>query len=204
MDSVVIVGDSLSLPREGMPYRKTYPYLLAQKCNVVNLSTYRNYTKKVNVTDVLNYDADYTVIHLGIVDCAPRLFSLSMDFILSHVIPKNLSMAWIAFKSRHRRFFTKYFHKVYTSLSDYAERMMVFNKYFKNPIVIGIMPTSQRNKKRSYGFDENIRKYNAILKRYNYIPVPPLYIEDGIHLTEEGHRYVADMITKRMKLCGLQ
>lgn len=203
---VAIVGDSLSLPREGTAYRETYPFLLSEMLGdgyeVVNLSRPRNDTGKISPRSVLTYQPDYTVIHLGIVDSAPRLFGKTADFILSHVMPEKLALKWIRFKSRHRLWFTRIFPKTYVSLKEFARNIFNFERTFPRPIFVGIMDTSPENKKRSYGFFKNIYSYNSVLSMVGCIGMPAFYGMDGIHLNKQGHRFLAMELARKIKLCG--
>ena len=87
MKIINIIGDSLSMLREenNVLFKDTYGFILAKslanKFHVVNNSKRANTVKNQCITQYF-YDelvflkANYTIIQLGIVDCAPRLISL--------------------------------------------------------------------------------------------------------------------------------
>ena len=119
---VLIVGDSMALPRPGVAYVATWPYLLGHgtgpSIHVLNRS------RRAATTDLLHtegggggrddyprgadclesFSPDVSVIQLGIVDCAPRLIAQgSFESRLVQRLPKRLRDAYLAFIKRHRR-----------------------------------------------------------------------------------------------------
>jgi len=86
MEIITILGDSLDMPRlnENILYKDTYAYkldsLLGNDYLVINRSRRANtileQANRQNINDdILSSESEYFIIHLGIVDCAPRLFS---------------------------------------------------------------------------------------------------------------------------------
>ena len=106
---------------------------------------------------------------MGIVDCAPRIFSMKEKIIFSKIRPRFIRNKLLKFLSAHRFFITKYFKKYYTKIND-------FNKYYrliikeiikipqlKKIIIINISSTNKNNNNKSYNFGYQINKYNHIL-----------------------------------------
>jgi len=234
---ITIVGDSLPQVSsdQKISYQETYPFLLqrmfdANKYLVKLSSRSTNQVIKQSSSDNLNTDvlynnSEYVVIHLGIVDCAPRLFGYIEDrivFVLSHVpVVKIFINLVIKFKSKYRRFFTKHFPKTYITRKIFKEKYSFIVKEIKNKsnpkkiFIINIADTSEKNKYRSYNFEKNILDYNKILKdiysensdfcelidfHSETLKNKKLIIEDeGIHLTREGHRYLAGLIYNKIQ-----
>ena len=74
---ILCIGDSLTLPRNGVNYEDTWFYLIKQ--NFLNFEFISSF-KRAITSNILNehdslelYSPDYAIIQLGIVDCAPRL-----------------------------------------------------------------------------------------------------------------------------------
>src|SRR4030042_4022387 len=94
MHNITIIGDSLPMvyAKYVLSYKNTYPYLLQTllgpcQYHVVLRSRRRNHVLTQSLRDnldddILYNDSEYIIIHLGIVDCAPRTFSLLEDRIL--------------------------------------------------------------------------------------------------------------------------
>lgn len=222
LKKIVILGDSLSLPREEILVEDTYPYLinefLKDRYVLFNRSIRANDTRlqvENFYNDVILFDPDIIIIHLGIVDCAPRLFYRKERAFFSKV---NKLFPIVALMSRYRYFFTKIFPKVYVSIRDFEKNyhymLEEIHKLGKKAIVIGIANTNKRNKKISYGFEKNINCYNEVLKKvcekfnnvsyidmYNYDP-EKILLKDGIHLNKEGSKILAENLLKIIKKYG--
>jgi lysophospholipase L1-like esterase len=235
---ITIVGDSLSMVRsEGKilhSYQDTYPFLLQESLwsnnyLVVLRSRIRNNVLTESLRenleeDVLFNNLKYVILHLGIVDCAPRLFSLMQErilYIFSQIpILKYLSkLAW-AFQSRYRRFFTKYFPKTYVSEEKFSERLGFIISEIKNKakpekvFIVNIADTSDSNKLKSFNFEKNIINYNKIIKNLvkengDFCELIDFFtlttehkhfiLSDGIHLSKDGHLALAQNFLKKLK-----
>lgn len=233
---ITIVGDSLCQVSSDQKifYKETYPFLLQKMFDaneyIVKLSSRStNQVIKQSSSDNLNTDvlfngSEYVIIHLGIVDCAPRLFGYIEDrivFVLSHIpVIKILVGLVIKFKSKYRRFFTKNFPKTYVTRKIFKDRYSFIIKEIKEKakpkkiFIINIADTSERNKERSFNFEKNISDYNQILKNIylenkdscelidfysETLNNKKLIVEDeGIHLTREGHLHLAGLLHERI------
>jgi len=225
---ITILGDSLSMARDdyGIFYKDTYAYLLGEIIGdnylVLNKSKRTNMlvtqTHFQNIyDDVLTTQSEYFIIQLGIVDCSPRIISIMEGKVLKYLKPKILSDLYIKIKSRNRRFFTKHFPKTYVKPEafvnryDYLIQTILEKTTAKKIILVNIADTNKKNKLRSYGFDENIRKYNTFIQnlknKYNknvelidlYTITknnPDLILEDGIHIAQFAHNKLAKRIAK--------
>lgn len=221
---VTVLGDSLAMLRAecNIMLKDIYAYKLAQKLGqeyfVVNNARRANTIteqtgKQLMYDEVLNNNTDIFIIAIGICDCAPRIFSKKQEYILRNLLPNKISKYIIAFKSKYRYFFTKNSPKTWVSLDNFKMQYMNLIEIILNDCkskkvyLINIADTTEKNNSRSYGFRENISKYNAVLDniatKYNQnVEVidfhditkknPKLLLEDGIHITTEAH----DVLTK--------
>lgn len=212
---IVILGDSLGMARSEIKFEETYPYILQTSlpdCEIYAKHRRANdsdlQSEFLNIQDDIDYmKADILVIHLGIVDCAPRLFSRAEQKRLQYL--KIISKYIIAFMSKRRFFFTKLFPKVYVDRGSYEKNIRTLilsgKKNAKRVIVVNIADTSVENKKKSYGFEENIKQYNEVLSKLveeNEVELLEMFkitdesmlLEDGIHLSVKGNHLLAEKI----------
>lgn len=228
---ITIVGDSLSISGDikHFSYKDTYAFKLQSLLNparyhVVLRSRIRNTVvtesfKENLYNDILYSDSKYVILHLGIVDCAPRLFSMTGEKIL-HVctmspVLKSPAGLLIKFKSRYRRFFTKYFPKTYVSKEKFEgtykfilQQIRAVTKP-KRVFIINIADTNEKNKTRFFGFEKNIREYNGILSNLvlenadlctliDFFSLTKKYgnllVKDGVHLTKRGHELLSRLL----------
>jgi acyl-CoA thioesterase-1 len=222
---VVVLGDSLGMPRPdeegGITYEETYPYLLngllgdrwevISRCRRANISVNQAHIQYL-YDDITVLTPDFVVLHLGIVDCAPRLFSPIQNRVLSKV-PNVLRKPIISFFSRYRSFFTKLFPKVYVGKRSYETHMRkiiaAVQKAGAICLLIEISKTSEKNEDRSFGIDQNILDYNAIIRRLgdsskaiivsaDFDPEECL-MADGIHINIKGSQKLASQLMSIIK-----
>lgn len=137
---IQIIGDSLSLHRkdEGILYKDTYPYILSKKYDVVLTS---NYSKTTNDNVILAEDTKYVIIHLGLVDCFPRVYAKNTKLILFY-LPNQLRQIVTFFHRHYRYYFTRMFPKVTTEKFDFYINMsrliMEIQQSGAKPIIVDI------------------------------------------------------------------
>ena len=208
---VSILGDSLSMPRpsEGIVYESTYPFLLAENgYEVICKSKRANDTKiqsvKQNILDdVLFLNPEIVIIHLGIVDCAPRLFK-RREIRLLNLLPIRVRTIVINFFSKYRYVITKTRKITYVNNVDYRRNLSKIIKDIQSEnrkiILIKILDTNSSNLLRSFGFSENIKKYNEIIDdiaiALDLDTLDPNLcndglLSDGIHINKKMHEYIA-------------
>lgn len=227
MKIINIIGDSLSMLREenNVLFKDTYGFILAKslanKFHVVNNSKRANTVKNQCITQYF-YDelvflkANYTIIQLGIVDCAPRLISLKEKKIINYLFSKSLVTFYIRNKARFRFLYTKYFSSPYVNIKEfkyYYEKIieeLLSQKQTQKIILINIADTNILNKKKSFGFYNQIVSYNNIIneiskKHNNRISIIDLHklskkngiiLDDGIHITKKTHQLLAKLISE--------
>jgi len=233
---ITIIGDSLSMvrPANEIFYRDIYAYKLQKLVNsneyhVVLRGRRRNnvltQSLKDNIgDDILFNNSSYIILHLGIVDCAPRLFTLMQDRILYVFtqLPFLRSVAGLIFKfqTKYRRFFTKHFPKTYVTKEEFKEKYGFIIQEIRTKVkpkkvfVINIIDTSEENKRKSFNFDRNILEYNKVLNELvsenndlceliDFFSVTKenenFVLDEGIHLSKSGHDYLAQLLYEKIK-----
>jgi hypothetical protein len=157
---------------------------------------------------------DYVVVHLGIVDCAPRLFSKSNRRILG-LLPDLVVNKIITIFSKHRSTITKIRKITFVNIDlfEVCLRLMLVRIRKNNPntniFLLKILQTNRKNIKRSYNFDINIQKYNDVIEKVSCefrssmkVIDPNFYYEgllkDGIHINRGMHGYISDQILQNI------
>ena len=230
---IVIAADSLALPRPkhngDIPYQKTYGFLLEKSLQekfpgskVLNhgyrSNTIRILSEEVRLFDqILAWKPQIVLLHIGIVDCAPRIFSEIERKIVSRIRPYSLRDWFIQYVGKHRRFIIRNRRlRVYVSLDEFATKYkQVVEKMFAQNIIVlavNISPTIPDVAYRSPGLSENIEKYNEAIanasykkallidlyKEVHYRGAKECLLDDGIHLSSFGHEVLADLVTKEI------
>lgn len=231
MKNIVIIGDSLACPRPwiGLGQRDTYASLIQHaagaRAHVINLaagerSTQYYASSSFAKTYIEDSDTDTLIVQLGIVDCAPRLMTF-LERGVGVVCRKNrltnaLFMKYVAFKSKHRRFFTKHFPNIKVKRPEFERNVqIILNRYLstggaKSVIVINIAYPGAHLTERSFGVLQIIESYNDVLAQAaaaypEKVQVVDLFgitreapelitSEDGHHITKDAHKILADKI----------
>lgn len=221
---ITILSDSLGLPREEVGDKDflevTYPYLLdrsLRKCFGENapLVIERGMRRRTieYVLDDWNEEIelkkpDILVVHVGIVDCAPRVFLRR-----EHAFVAGLRVRWLRerilkFAHDHRRRIVSARRKVYVPLPRFeklVDEVVVRAKrdHVRLLIFINILSPPDTVEERSPGFQRNVGLYNNVLSRqthHSHVRLIDLndivqskagadsLTVDGIHLNEQGHR----------------
>lgn len=218
---IIIIGDSLSMPRleENISYENTYAYKLSQKkdeydviCRSVRANDTRKQTSRQSIYDDLSvFNPDVVIVHLGIVDCAPRLFGKKEMFLLS-LLPKKIQNIIISPLSRKRFLITKQRPKVYVKINEFKHNLSILvgeiKKHTNEIIFISIAATNRSNIERSYGIVKNIGDYNEVIKEecsrsdciyldfFDSTLSKKFIIDDGIHINEMGHDYLTERLSE--------
>lgn len=219
MGVIVFIGDSLIMPRpaENISPEETYGYIASQKLKDHQVITTAQYSNDTSIqSQIKNLDPlrrvspDVVFVQLGIVDCAPRLFSRREQTFIN-MLPPSLRDWLISILSANRRVLTKWFPKVYVNRKDFKKNMEVILDFVEEcgavPVIITIAKTSEKNNARSHNFLQNIRDYNAVLRDlaqekgcalidlYQVVDEDPAcLLPDGIHLSQKGSCNLAEEI----------
>jgi len=221
---IVIVGDSLVyFPLKY--FKKSYSFLIKeilskQGHDVIIIAKPDNHSRAQSHSsrifyDIIQFNPKIVIIHLGINDCAPRLFTELDEFFL-RLLPVWVKMKVIRFFSRKRFYFTKKFQKVHVNWFQFEKNYRkIIHEIKKNdavPIILNICKPAEHHLKRSYNLLDNVKKYNKILdliaRDFNCIKIdlyslidknPHFLSNDGIHLSKSGHRELSKILLQEIK-----
>ena len=236
---VVALADSLSLPRvdglEDIRWEHTWPWLLQrmqpiESCDleVINCGmrarTVDSLVKHSMTEDVVFKRPDVLVLQVGVVDCAPRIFSRTEKALLaSRLCPSVVRDAVVGYRKARRRRITAAgpLRRVYTPPAAFRQYLELFFETLRGigwPVRVLVLPIlghAQRLEEKSVGFASNIILYNeitrSICERNSSEWLPPetietlggdLFLKDGYHLSMAGHRAVAEAIAESLKTLG--
>ena len=229
---IVALADSLALPRDENGTRvlwdDTWPYLLGEclrgehrlDSEVINhgqrsqtapdLIRPHPFTMNVVLTR-----PDVVVVQVGIVDCAPRIFSRAENRIISH-LPELIRKRVIDSRSKRRRelIASDPLARVYTAPDVYRRAMEELSRklaglpFAVQAIVLPVL-SHRRLDDRSPGYSRNVARYNDILRAQWEGFVPPetllegaseddFFAEDGYHLSKLGNHKVASALAARI------
>ncbi|OFX23157.1 MAG: hypothetical protein A2033_15445 [Bacteroidetes bacterium GWA2_31_9] len=211
---ILCIGDSLTLPRNGVNYEDTWFYLIKQ--NFLNFEFISSF-KRAITSNILNehdslelYSPDYAIIQLGIVDCAPRLINKgSFSYYLIKLLPKQLQNQYIRLlkkisnrgqnnvyvkKDRFKQNFTNYFNRC--------------QKYeIKKVFVIAICYPDDSLTTKNPLIYQNVNVYNNILielaNKYSFVELLFLLdgrlhkekiYDDGYHPNSYGNKLVSESL----------
>lgn len=220
---IVLLGDSLGMPTgfDEVEYEDTYPYLLNKR--LVNFEIISRHVRANDTTrqlseqnvfdDIEMLKPNYLVVHLGIVDCAPRVFS-KIEHAIINLLPIRINKIILSVTSKYRIILTKLFQKVYVKPEKYKSNLIklieISEKKSIQLIFIAILKTSEENIKKSYKFKENIEQYNFILKELcnlrnisliEYVYPNDYLLPDGIHINKNGNLFLVNEIIRKVIKC---
>lgn len=217
-DTILIVGDSLGLPRENMPYEKTWPRLVSKSTgNHVVAKVQRALTSAMlhggMYQDWLEFYAPKTVImQIGIVDCAPRyLKNGGLAMKLLGVAPGPVkSAAWKMIKkggrqAKHADVSPDAFE---ANLKKYTARCLKAG--VEQLLFVSIARSGSAMVKSNPGILEQVARYNEIINKVaatcsicTVIDVlahadDSYFLEDGYHLNEYGNQQLFNALSKHI------
>lgn len=218
-DTILIVGDSLGLPRENMPYEKTWPRLVSKftRSHVVAKVQRALTTATLHsgmYQDWLEfYTPNMVILQVGIVDCAPRYIKnggLAMK--LLGVAPGPVkSAAWKIIKKAGRK--AKYAdvssEKFKANLEKYIDRCVKAG--VSNVLLISIARSGSAMVRSNPGVLGQLTCYNEIIRTVaeqfaicKVIDVlayadDAYFLEDGYHLNEYGNQQLFNELSKHIK-----
>jgi len=227
---IAILADSLALPREDVGGEEllevTYPFLLDQSLRrqfgadapIIFERGMRRRTIEYVLDEwdelVVLRQPQIVIVHVGIVDCAPRVFLRREASFVA-----NIRWGWLRdrifrFTHKHRQKIVQFRRKVYVPLPRF-ERLVeqVVQKVGANEgqslVFINIIRPPDWMEARSPGFQSNVIAYNQVLQRqtrHAFVSLidlnrmvhdeggPEALMVDGIHLNERGHALLAQQL----------
>jgi lysophospholipase L1-like esterase len=230
---IVVMADSLAMAREGettVAYETTYPYLLdqwlRQRFGSQSPLLIERGMRRRTIEYVLDewYElvdlrrTDVVVIHVGIVDCAPRVFLRRERQFVENLRPGFLRKFILDKVHRHRRAIVNLRKKVYVPPDRFnalVAQVVAKAKASKlrSLVIVNIITPPAEMDERSPGFIRNVGVYNEILKSHaeaegvHLIDIDRMLKEaggvaqltvDGIHINEAGHKMLAKEIEKHL------
>jgi lysophospholipase L1-like esterase len=226
---IVLMADSLAMAREGetnVPYDATYPYLLEQSLRrrfqsdapmVIERGMRRRTIEYVldewyELVDLRK--ADVVVVHVGIVDCAPRVFLRRERQFVENLRPAFLRESILRNVHQHRRAIVNLRKKVYVPVERFDKLVAQVMERAKQSklrslVLVNIITPSVEMDERSPGFIKNVGVYNEVLKSHatragaHLIDLDQMIRDaggveqltvDGIHINETGHAMLATEI----------
>jgi len=227
---ISILADSLALPREDVGgdalLEVTYPFLLDQSLRarfgtaapIIFERGMRRRTIEY-VIDEWNEQVELkkpevVIVHVGIVDCAPRVFLRREGAFVANIRFSWLRDRILKFTHDHRRRIVEFRRKVYVPLPRF-ERLVetVVQKAretgVQSLVFINIIRPPDAVEERSPGFQGNVIAYNRVLEeqaKHSFVTLIDLnrIVEDGggcekltvdgIHLNEHGHVLLAEKL----------
>lgn len=231
---ILIFADSLALAREpeggNIRYEETYPFLLdvalkqryGADAPLVNDRGMRSRTIEHVIDhwfeEVELKNPDMVVIHVGIVDCAPRVFLRRERGFIENLRSERLRRGILNFVHKHRSRIIELRKKVYVpphrfkALLDQAVSRAVANPARKL-LFVNIISPSDTLEARSPGFQSNVKLYNEMLAAHvngtsiDLIDLNKIVWEhggpdkltvDGVHINQEVHKLLAAELESRV------
>ena len=233
---IVIFGDSLALPREDVGgdemLEVTYPFLLdrslRRQFGAAAPIIFERGMRRRTIEYVLDEwnemvelrKPQMVIVHVGIVDCAPRVFLRREAALVA-----NIRFGWLRdrifkFTHDHRRRIVGFRRKVYVPLARFEPLVrQVVEKSRENDVqslvFINIIRPPDSVEERSPGFQSNVIAYNQVLQeqtKHEFVSLIDLnrvvhdaggseaLTVDGIHLNERGHMLLAEKLEEHVTL----
>jgi len=224
---IVLIGDSLSMlrPSENISFNDTYVFKLTKMgyC-VIDRSIRASTTEsvlKVTTWDMFCLDSDYYILHLGVCDCAPRIFK-SWEYKILNImndlpVLSIISNFLYSYLSSRRYYYTKKRGIQNVSYDDFCINMQKIidlirgnNKNNKKIIINNIVSPGSHWLKKSFRVLELIQLYNGFLCKlqqnsddiriidlFDFTSRNPHYVlSDGHHISKEVHDFICSEVIK--------
>ncbi|ELA4930535.1 SGNH/GDSL hydrolase family protein [Vibrio vulnificus] len=206
MKKICILADSLAAPREdNIADAARWPQVLfsqIQPVEYINRVKGASTTKKVK--KLVGVEADIFIIQLGIVDCAPRLFTRFESKQLAR-LPQSWREKIIKWAKENRQPSTE---RAYVKPNKFEKNLkrILQRANGSSIIFIKIINPGEEMLKSNPSIQQQIDLYNSIIERMvsidnnvSIITIPDESIEeitldDGYHLNEQGHQVVANLV----------
>ncbi len=230
-----VLGDSIAMvrPDDGLFERDLYSCKLQQKLGpdyyVVNKAKVGNHAAWTVSEDSIVYhvrgaNAQFFSIQIGVVDCAPRMFTEEerrhLAKLVNYPLLGNLIKARIRRQSLRRYEITQNRQIVLTPPDEFEShyRVLIANIRKYNPVqaiyILNIGYPGAYFSARNYGIEGNIKMFNDILQKivndnsdllrlvdvYCFTKDHPKYtLADGHHFGSEVHTFIAEEIYRLMR-----
>lgn len=211
-ERILIITDSISIPRPGIPYEDTWIYHFKKEfpgCDIIDrpmrgATTSRLVTEGGGGADLLEfYTPGIVIIQLGLEECAPRLFKKTgfEHYFMHSILPERFLKRYISFiKKRRNRMpdCTEISHAVTeNNIRTYIERC---RRYGTKIVYCKIHRACDYYLSKSPFVQQNISRYNGMLENFaaeydNVTLADPVkefhdinrLCIDELHVNAEGH-----------------
>ena len=227
---ISIMADSLALPREDVGVNDllevTYPFLLDQSFRArfggAAPLIFERGMRRRTIEYVIDewYEQvelkkpEVVILHVGIVDCAPRVFLRREGSFVANIRFNWLRNRILKFTHDHRRRIVEFRRKVYVPLPRFEGLVQTVVQKARETnvqslVFINIIRPTDSVEERSPGFQNNVIAYNRVLQeqtKHSFVTLIDLnrIVEDGggaekltvdgIHLNEQGHVLLAEKL----------
>jgi len=228
---IIIFSDSLARPRPEMKcdsteYADTYGFKLKKAFPEHDIDII--YIDSLDTIDALYWNErmvafrkpDLVFYHLGVNDCAPRIFKKnSRSILLNTTFQKLTGNFFMKLIKVYRRYLVKTLcrNKVYVGVNEFNKNISKMRrdvlKYSDKCdfYYLSIARQPQWLDKKSPGFNLNTSEYNTIIREVygdkvidvdSYLGMSPesYLIHDGIHLTKYSHSVLFDVLKEKVEL----
>jgi len=162
--------------------------------------------------------AEVVIVHVGIVDCAPRVFMRLEHDLVNRLRPTALRDAILRFVHKHRRSIIRMRPRVYVPPERFRRHVqevieLARASAVQSLVFVNILSPPPELEARSPGFQKNVSVYNQILnecvrgERLSLIDFDQMIRDaggtekltiDGIHINEEGHALLARVLEEHV------
>lgn len=198
---VLIITDSLGVPRSNIPVEKTWTYQFMYRYSTqghvfYTMTKHGLYSSQLDFEQISDINPDLVICQIGIVDCVRRTMSNFTLKVVSHIpLVRNVI----------HKIVKKYHYKITSVIETHRCSPDLFNKNIqklcdicKNIYFIRIADAGLALKKQVYNCQSDIDRYNSILKEHGKIIDPYngknadeyLLEDDGHHLNDLGNSLV--------------
>lgn len=223
MKKILIIGDSLAMPRDEVKYEETWPFLLSKEfpsyhfidknrraSTTMRLTTEGGGVKGIRSgSDLLEYYQPNTVIiQVGITDCSPRYLSKkSLFYKILNSTPKNAQKLIYKYVKKFKNRKAKYSD---VNIMDFTDNL---NNYFNrclqsqtSVIILSILPVTNNFVRKSPDILSSIEKYNKVINQLSNEFSDVIFLEtlnqrevdevaiDEFHINSVGHKWIFDKI----------
>ncbi len=210
---ILIITDSISIPRHGIPYDETWIYYLKNEFKGLDIidrpmrggTTSRLVTEGGGGADLLEfYKPDIVIIQMGHAECAPRLFRKTgpEHFFMNRILPRRYLGRYISFIKKHRT------RMPYRTDVDHSATERNIRTYIERCVHQGTKiilckihrPCDYYISKSPF-IQQNISRYNSMVENFaseyeHVIPADPVkdfhdinrLCIDELHINAEGHK----------------
>jgi len=228
-NKLLIITDSVSMPRPGIPYESTWIYKLKKEFPNLDIidkaargsTSMRLVTEGGGGVDLLEtYMPDIVILQIGITECAPRLFKKHgvEYFFMNKILTQKLRQKYIDYIKLYRVRKAELadvppviFKK---NLQNYCKRA---NDYGTKVLIIKILKATDLYIKKSPNIQQSIDLYNSIIDSVaaefvNVTTLSPLQGHhnidelciDELHINKAGHELYFLAISNRIKTLFLE